>query len=349
MAGARGSDSASRAAAHSQGEPLALIALVGAPRSGTTWLQTLLASHDAIVSPQETNLFSRYVAPLEERWRYEARGSVAERQQRRFTGLGAVLTEAEFHTEIGHFVNDVLRAIAALKPGATIVVEKTPSHSLHVDLIARHVPQARFVHIVRDGRDVAASLVAASQGWGKAWGAPSSVGAAARTWRNYVVAAREAQALGPYHEVRYEVLRAGGHEAAAALEAVFGFCGVAPGGSEAAERLDRFALGASTSERGIVIGGEAAAHESAAREPEGFVRRGRVGGWQDWNVAERVEFDVAAGPLLAELGYTQGSEWLGPAGAVRRARRSVAARGRLARVQRAVAGRLVRSAARLEP
>ncbi|HEY1740895.1 MAG TPA: sulfotransferase, partial [Acidimicrobiia bacterium] len=121
-----------------------MIALVGAPRSGTTWLQTLLASHDAIVSPQETNLFSRYVAPLEERWCYEARGSVAERQQRRFTGLGAVLTAAEFHGEVGHFVDDVLRSIAALKPGATILVEKTPSHSLHVDLVARYVPGARF-------------------------------------------------------------------------------------------------------------------------------------------------------------------------------------------------------------
>src|SRR3984957_8916603 len=93
----------------------AFVALIGAPRSGTTWLQTLLASHDAVVSPQETNLFSRYVAPLEARWLHEARGTVAERQQRRFTGLGAVLTEADFRREVAAFVEDVIGAIAALK------------------------------------------------------------------------------------------------------------------------------------------------------------------------------------------------------------------------------------------
>ena len=79
------------------------------------------------------------------------------------------------------------------------------------------------------------------------------------------------------------------------------------------------------------------------------MRQGHVGGWEDWTTLERVEFDGAAGPLLAELGYATDNGWLGPAGAVRRARRTVAARRRLARVERAAASRLVQSAARVDP
>src|SRR3954465_4017433 len=83
------------------------VALIGAPRSGTTWLQTLVASHDAVVSPQETNLFSRYVAPLEGRWEFEARGPLEDRRNRRFIGLGSTLTEAQFHEAVGRFVDQV--------------------------------------------------------------------------------------------------------------------------------------------------------------------------------------------------------------------------------------------------
>ncbi len=326
------------------------VSLVGAPRSGTTWLQSLLASHESVVSPQETNLFSRYVAPLEERWRYEARGTLAERQQRRFTGLGAVLTEEQFHIEVGRFVDDVIAAIGALKPSATIVLEKTPSHSLQVELIARYVPGVRFLHIVRDGRDVASSLVAAADGWGAAWGAPRTVGAAARVWREYVEGARRAQEFGEYHEIRFEDLRSDGPAAAEALRGAFRFCGAEVTAAEAAERLSRFALERQQlGERGIVVGGEAARHESAAREPEGFFRTGTVGGWGDWTVRQRVEFAEAAGGLLRDLGYADGNGWLGGTVAARRARTAVAARRRLARAQRALSSRLLRSAARIEP
>src|SRR5947208_10995760 len=43
--------------------------IVGAQRSGTTWLQRLLASHPAIAGGQESHLFSGYLAPLWQRWR----------------------------------------------------------------------------------------------------------------------------------------------------------------------------------------------------------------------------------------------------------------------------------------
>ncbi len=51
-----------------------------------------------------------------------------------------------------------LRTRAAAS-GRNHFAEKTPRHILHLDLIRKLVPGARFVVMVRDGRDVAASFV----------------------------------------------------------------------------------------------------------------------------------------------------------------------------------------------
>jgi hypothetical protein len=43
--------------------------VVGSPRSGTTWLQLLLAQHPAVATHQETHLFHNYLGPLERAYR----------------------------------------------------------------------------------------------------------------------------------------------------------------------------------------------------------------------------------------------------------------------------------------
>ena len=53
---------------------------------------------------------------------------------------------------------------AAAEAGKTIVIEKTPRHVRHLDSIRKLVPGARFVLLVRDGRDVVASIAARANG-----------------------------------------------------------------------------------------------------------------------------------------------------------------------------------------
>ena len=80
--------------------------------------------------------------------------------------------------------------------------DKTPYYVLWLPALARAFPEMRFVHIIRDGRDVAASLIEADFG-------PAGIGEAAFYWRKRVVAGRRAgAALGcrRYLEVRYEDL-----------------------------------------------------------------------------------------------------------------------------------------------
>ncbi|MER3452770.1 MAG: hypothetical protein C4344_03630, partial [Acidimicrobiia bacterium] len=86
--------------------------------------------------------------------------------------------------------------VLALKPGASVVVEKCPEYHRVVDVIARYAPGARFVHLVRDGRDVVASLLAPSRGWGRRW-APDRLPEAATMWARAVRNSQAARDCGP--------------------------------------------------------------------------------------------------------------------------------------------------------
>jgi hypothetical protein len=72
---------------------------------------------------------------------------------------------------------------------------------MHIPFLARTFPEAHFIHLVRDGRDVALSYLAADFG-------VESLGEAAIYWRRFVrTGYRDGRRLGGrYREVRYEDL-----------------------------------------------------------------------------------------------------------------------------------------------
>ncbi len=293
-----------------------LVMLVGSPRSGTTWLQTMLGSHEAIATPQETDLFRMYYDPLVQAWRQQIEGATDASSQRRRKGLPLVVSEAEFAASIRPLLDAVLDAITRMKPTARVVIEKSPSHSIVVDTIHFVDPNARFVHIVRDGRDAAASMVAAhTDGWGARW-APDSISNAAGRWRRHVIGARKAAALGPdrYLEVRYEDFL--GSNGAATLQSVFAFVGVDVGDDDARSILDEHHIERARSSAevssSLLIGGELGDDPLVHAEPPGFIRRGGSGGWRaTWSVRDRQAFAESGGDLLVELGYESDSTWIG--------------------------------------
>ncbi len=80
--------------------------------------------------------------------------------------------------------------------------DKTPAFVLHMELLASLFPEARFIHLIRDGRDVAASLVETEFG-------PGRITRAAEVWTRRVTRGRASgRALGPgrYFEFHYEAL-----------------------------------------------------------------------------------------------------------------------------------------------
>jgi hypothetical protein len=286
-----------------------LVFIVGSPRSGTSWLARLMGSHGEVAATQETELLNRYCRPWYDAWDEQLPVDAEEWSRHRHKGLPSLLTTDELNDYAVGFARTVYAKVAQLKPSARVIVDKNPAYSLHIDLIRRMFPDAGIVHIVRDGRDVAASMTAASRGWGRDW-APAEVGLAGRTWRTNVEAAAAASTSGRYLEVRYEDLIADG---ACTLAECLGFAGVAATREQCTQLVERFDLRHGTGARGgdsLVWSGEVVQRLGRApEEPAGFIGSGG-GGWRDtWTARDQLDFDHVAGDLLRTLGYTAGDEW----------------------------------------
>ncbi len=290
-----------------------VVLLVGAQRSGTTWLQRMLGAHPGIATTQETGLWDEYMAPLVSRWEWQ----LSRGPDNRYKGLPAILTPEELREVVrGAATTSVYDKVAGLKPGVAAVLDKCPDYSPYTSFIHRMLPEAKFVHIVRDGRDVASSLVAASRGWGRSW-APSTVEYAAQRWMRYVEGVRGAELPAEgYLELRYEDLLVCGP---AELRRCLEFCGVSAEESLCADIYDNFTFDHSTATASpsartpdpLLWSGEVLARgASQPTEPPGFFRVGRPGTWRDdWSAFDCWSFDRLAGELLVSLGYERDRSW----------------------------------------
>lgn len=266
------------------------IFIVGCSRSGTTWLQLLLAQHPAVATSQETHLFSAFLGRLDAAWKRQ------ETSPRR-VGLQAVLSEQEFHRLCSDFAAGVFDRIAARNPAAKVVVEKTPSHVLCGDLILRLFPQARFIHMVRDPRAVANSLRAAGRSWGSEW-APTSVAGAALKWKSDTEAGRRIGTMTRnYFAVRYEDLAAPG--GAAQLQDIVRWCGLAWERRECDRAMqmcsiDRLQTGTQ----------DAKVPWAIENEPHGFYRAGKTDSWkQELSGHQARIVEYLTRDLMADYGY----------------------------------------------
>ena len=266
--------------------------VVGCPRSGTTWVQLLLSRHPAVATAPETQIFAYYLDHFQRQWRHELSG--AGRREQGSAGLSRLLSEADFEELCRLNARLVLDKIAGRRPGASLVVEKSPRHALHAEMIRRLFPDALFLHVVRDPRDTVASLMAAGRGWGAGW-APRNAIEGARWWREHVHAARRVrEPAAGYREVRFEELvRAPVAQLQGILEwlglpAETTFCEEAVAACE----LSKLREGADPK----TMPGE--------RAPRDFFRKGAPGGWRgDLSRTDARIVEHVCAPLMQELGY----------------------------------------------
>ena len=137
--------------------------IVGCVRSGTTLLQSLLAAHPQITSFPETHFFP-YVT-----------GSKLQKLFRIASPEGKVtiykflkdINEENFENLIPKnsflvkdFINSFVKILdnITIKRGKIIWLEKTPRHLYYIDIIEKYIRKVKFIHIVRNGEDVVASL-----------------------------------------------------------------------------------------------------------------------------------------------------------------------------------------------
>jgi hypothetical protein len=107
--------------------------------------------------------------------------------------------------------------------GKTLWVEKTPDHLHHMRLITDLVPGARFLHVIRAGTDVVASLYDVTHRYPEVWGRPLSLEECARRWVDDVRLSLECRGHADHLLVRYERVV---DEPRRELERIFGFMGV---------------------------------------------------------------------------------------------------------------------------
>jgi protein-tyrosine sulfotransferase len=124
-------------------EPVIIIG--GCPRSGTTLLRRLLDEHPNIVCGPETSA----LLPV----RLSA-GELAAASDLPRADVAAMLAASRSQAD---FVDQLFDTVAR-RHGKRRWAEKTPLNVRHLDWIFRHFPNARFIHVIRDGRDVACSL-----------------------------------------------------------------------------------------------------------------------------------------------------------------------------------------------
>jgi hypothetical protein len=139
--------------------------IVGCPRSGTTLLYDMLLSSGKFASYRaESDVFFR-IAPAFgnlKSWSNRRRLMDAWLKSDYFrrTGLNAARLRAMVLSRCrnpGDFLRIVMEALAR-EQGVHRWADNTPFHLLYIAEIKKTIPDAQFVHIIRDGRDVAMSL-----------------------------------------------------------------------------------------------------------------------------------------------------------------------------------------------
>jgi hypothetical protein len=179
--------------------------IVGSARSGTTLVRMILNSHPEVAVPPE----SRFVVELWSGRQSVEAATVLEalaghpRFQLWKLPIDAVEQELGAGSDLSYsdVMSAAFRAYAHLRDKSRWG-DKTPRYVEHIPLLASVFPDARFVHIIRDGRNVALSYAEVPFG-------PRTVTQAAALWTRRVGAGiRDGRALGDrrYLEIRYEDL-----------------------------------------------------------------------------------------------------------------------------------------------
>jgi Sulfotransferase family len=193
--------------------------IVGCPRSGTTLLRRIADAHSELAVIGELHWLPRW---WEWRIALTPEGTVTQGvldmllADRRFHKLEvpisriAELIEADPPKHYADFVSHLFDLHGRVRKKA-LVGEKTPGYVRYLTTLHSLWPHAKVVHLIRDGRDVALSVL----DWDKAernagrfptW-EEDPVTTAALYWEWNVRLGREAGGLlgpGQYHELRYE-------------------------------------------------------------------------------------------------------------------------------------------------
>lgn len=278
--------------------------IVGVGRSGTTLLRLMLDAHPDLAIPSETHFLRKAVRACER-----------DPDPRR----AFLETVTSHHRWENHDIERDLLAqrIAAIEPfdlseavrafynlyaerfGKPRWGDKTPRYVGQMKIIQGLLPEAHFIHLIRDGRDVALSTK-------DVWFGPGSVEEAAQRWRSTIEKARRrSRKLSHYLEIRYEDLVS---DTEPTLRKIGDFISLPwdpimlDYHKTADKRMSEMYRDVTTPDGRTKVRGEdrKAIHSLTNKPPQ----HDRVGRWRsEMSHSDRKRFEEIAGEMLRELGY----------------------------------------------
>jgi len=197
------------------------IILGGCGSSGTTLLKTMFDAHKNIACGQEIAVFDRplfYQTRVEDLYRMYKNQDFREinpgqifpmhtkfgsnfglfipNQSKAYHNYATIDKIFQMSRDLRHFVNLFFSNWADAQ-GKKRWAEKTPNNIYCIDRIFEFMPDAKFIHVIRDGRDVALSLVEARD---------FNTASAVFRWLSAVEAGIRHRGNPRYYEVKYEDL-----------------------------------------------------------------------------------------------------------------------------------------------
>jgi len=281
--------------------------ICGVIKSGTTWLERILNAHPEVVCKGEGHFASDL---------YKLLSEAVDTYNVEMPKKGkahAHLNPVDEYSDIPFYNNSdkdyLLRSSIGLmmakwlyenKDITTIkcIGDKTPSNLTKLPLLTRVIPESKFIHIIRDGRDVAVSawnfnmntdVGATIRQWGSF---KKFIPWVAEAWANQIKSSRElGQTYGDrYIELRYEDLINDPHKEASRL---FHYLKV-----DVSEELIKQCVDKCTFE--AMSGGR----KSGEEDIESFYRKGIAGDWKNHLNEELLQaFNEKAGRVLLDCGY----------------------------------------------
>jgi hypothetical protein len=275
--------------------------VVGCPRSGTTLLQRMLDHHPQLAVSNDSHFIPRAIEGMPIGVDPALTPELVEwvRTYRRFYRLNlpdvAVDEAAAKSRTYREFVGALYSTYGRLR-GKQLAGEKTPDYVRHLPRLHALFPWAKSIHIIRDGRDVALSVLE----WARDGKGPSKLGlwsdepvAVCALWWRWQVSTgrRDGEELGAhrYREVRYEDLVAQPEES---LRSLAGFLNL-----PYAPEMAAYHVGKTRYKPGLSA-------KKAWLPPTAGLRK-----WQTQLSERDLElYEALAGDLLCELGYERSFE-----------------------------------------
>ena len=301
---------AAKRARELENRPAPVPFVVGVNRSGTTLLRMMLDSHPDLAIPPETHFIPALFDAVKERRKAGDRMSAAEVvdflvQHRRWGDFGldeAVLLE-RIEKDKKVRPKNVLRAFYQLyaeNQGKTRYGDKTPGYVKQMGIVHRTLPESRFIHLIRDGRDVALSREDRTDD------EDMTVERHAKIWKRRINRARgQVPRIKHYVEVRYEDLV---DDPESVLRTICEFIELPFDSAmlsyheRSADRLQEIARDLDDEDGGALRPAveRMEAHSLVTEAP----RSDRVGRWREsMDPGDVAQFEAIAGDLLDDLGY----------------------------------------------